>query len=114
MSAIILDGSMVHYEALGRGRPIVFLHGFPHRRTLWAPQLGALVDRARCIAPDFRGFGESNGGAPYSMDRYADDTVELLDELRIERAVVCGLSMGGYVAFALWRRHAALSGGHRL
>lgn len=102
-----IQGRQVGFDDVGSGDPIVFLHGFPHRRTLWAPQLGALVDRARCIAPDFRGFGESNGGAPYSMDRYADDTVELLDELRIERAVVCGLSMGGYVAFALWRRHAA-------
>jgi pimeloyl-ACP methyl ester carboxylesterase len=101
-----IQGRQVGFDDVGTGDPIVFLHGFPHRRALWAPQLGALVDRARCIAPDLRGFGESVGAGPYSMDRYADDVVELLDELKIDRAVVCGLSMGGYVAFALWRRHA--------
>jgi pimeloyl-ACP methyl ester carboxylesterase len=102
-----INGRQVGYDDVGSGDPIVFLHGFPHRRSLWAPQLGALVDRARCIAPDLRGFGESQALAPYSMDRYADDVVELLDHLRLERAVVCGISMGGYVAFALWRRHPA-------
>lgn len=100
-----INGRQVGYDDVGSGDPIVLLHGFPHRRSLWAPQLSALVDHARLVAPDLRGFGESTGGGPYSMDRYADDVVELLDHLRIDRAVVCGLSMGGYVALALWRRH---------
>lgn len=100
-----IGGRPVGYEDSGSGDPVVFLHGFPHRRALWAAQVGGLVDRARCIAPDLRGLGESGGGGPWSMDRYADDVVELLDHLRVERAVVAGLSMGGYVAFALWRRH---------
>ena len=95
----------IGYEDAGSGVPVVFLHGFPLDRSLWAPQIGGLVDRCRCIAPDFRGFGESEVKGPYSMDRYADDVVALLDALGIERAVVAGLSMGGYVAFALWRRH---------
>ncbi|MGQ0648563.1 MAG: alpha/beta fold hydrolase [Gemmatimonadaceae bacterium] len=101
-----INGRQVGYDDVGSGDPIVFLHGFPHRRSLWAPQLGALLDRARCIAPDLRGFGESEAREPYSMDQYAYDVVELMDHLRIERAVVCGLSMGGYVAFALWRNYA--------
>lgn len=95
----------IGYEDAGSGVPVVFLHGFPLDRSLWAPQIGGLVDRCRCIAPDLRGFGESGVQGPYSMDRYADDVVALLDMLRIERAVFAGLSMGGYVAFALWRRH---------
>lgn len=97
----------VAYDDVGAGEPILFLHGFPHNRTLWAPQTGALVDRSRCIAPDLRGFGGSSISPPYSMDQYADDAVGLLDVLHIERAVIAGLSMGGYVAFALWRRHRA-------
>ena len=97
----------IGYEDVGKGLPVVFLHGFPHDRSLWAPQLGALMDRCRCIAPDMRGFGESAVEGPYTMNRYADDVVALLDALHIERAVIAGLSMGGYVAFALWRRHRA-------
>jgi pimeloyl-ACP methyl ester carboxylesterase len=95
------------YDDVGVGLPVVLLHGFPHHRGLWAPQLGALVDRCRCIAPDLRGFGATVPSGPYSMDRYADDVAALLDRLGVERAVVGGLSMGGYVAFAFWRRHRA-------
>lgn len=96
--------TLAHEEA-GAGLPVVLLHGFPHDRSLWVPQLGALVDRCRCIAPDLRGFGMSLVEPPWTMDQYADDVVALLDRLQIERAVVGGLSMGGYVAFAIWRRH---------
>lgn len=99
------NGLDVAYDDVGTGMPVVFLHGFPHDRTLWMPQLGALVDRARCIAPDLRGFGETTARAPYSMDQYADDLAGLLDALRIERVVLCGLSMGGYATLAFWRRH---------
>jgi pimeloyl-ACP methyl ester carboxylesterase len=98
-------GLDVGYDEVGGGVPVVFLHGFPHNRTLWAPQTAALAERARCIAPDLRGFGETRAAPPYSVDQYADDVAALLDALRIDRAVIAGLSMGGYVAFAFWRRH---------
>jgi len=101
----IPQGVDIAYDDVGTGLPVVFLHGFPHNRTLWAPQLGALLSRARCVAPDLRGFGESEQRGPYTMDRYADDIIAVMDALQIERAVIAGLSMGGYVAFALWRRH---------
>src|SRR5687767_6525969 len=100
-------GIDIAYDDVGAGLPVVFLHGFPHNRTLWAPQLGGLMARARCVAPDLRGFGESEIAGPYSIDRYADDVIAMLDALGIERAVIAGLSMGGYVAFAIWRRHRA-------
>ncbi len=90
----------------GSGVPIVLLHGFPLDRTLWSHQRVALASHARCLTPDLRGFGESSVHGPFSMDQYADDIVSLLDWLEIEQAVVCGLSMGGYVAMAMWRRHA--------
>lgn len=99
------SGIDVVYDDVGTGEPLLFLHGFPHSRALWTPQLTALGDRARCIVPDLRGFGGTSAAAPYSMDQYSDDAAALLDALHIERAVVCGLSMGGYIAFALWRRH---------
>lgn len=103
---IVLAGDIeIGYDDVGNGVPVVFLHGFPHHRGLWAPQVNALIDRARCIAPDLRGFGESGTRAPWTVDQYADDVAGLLDVLRVERAVVAGLSMGGYVALAFWRRH---------
>lgn len=89
----------------GSGAPVVLLHGFPHDRRLWAPQLRGLSQGWRGIAPDLRGLGESDGRGPYTVDRYADDVAALLDALDIDRAVVGGLSMGGYITFAFWRRH---------
>lgn len=92
------------YDDAGAGEALLFVHGFPHDRTLWAPQVQGLATQARCLAADLRGFGETTCAPPYSMDQYADDLVALLDRLRLDRAVVVGLSMGGYVALALWRR----------
>lgn len=103
----LIDGLEIAYDDVGSGPPIVFIHGFPHDRTLWTPQVGALVDHARCIVPDLRGFGETAPAPPYSMDQYADDLEALLAHLRIDRVVLAGLSMGGYIAFAFWRRHRA-------
>ena len=100
----LLDDIQLGYDDAGAGLPVVFVHGFPHSRALWAPQLSALVDRCRAIAPDLRGFGESTAQGPWTMDRYAEDIVGLLDLLDVRQAVIAGLSMGGYVAFALWRR----------
>jgi len=56
-------------------------------------------------APDLRGFGDSPAEEPYSIDRYADDVAELLDLLEIPAAVIAGISMGGHICFAFWRRH---------
>ena len=99
------DGHTIAFEERGEGLPVLFVHGFPHDHALWDPQLRALGDRARCVAPDLRGFGGSGREGPWTMDRHADDLACLLDHLRIDRTVLCGLSMGGYVSFAFWRRH---------
>lgn len=102
-----LGGIKLGYQDTGRGnaQPVLFLHGFPHNRGLWSPQLAVLGAHSRCIAVDLRGFGESTVAPPYSMDRYADDVAAFMDKLEIDQATLCGLSMGGYVAFAMWRRH---------
>jgi 3-oxoadipate enol-lactonase len=102
-----LNGIALSYDDIGSGPPIVFVHAFPLDRSMWAPQVGALVPQGRCIAPDLRGFGASTAAPPYSMDQYADDVAALLDTLGVGPAIVAGLSMGGYIAFAFWRRHRA-------
>ena len=104
----LCDGVEIGYDDVGAGIPVAFVHGFPHNRALWSPQVSALVDRARCIAPDLRGFGETSRHGPFTIDQFADDVAMLLRSLGVERAVIAGLSMGGYVAFALWRRHRSL------
>lgn len=99
------NGHAIGFDDVGTGIPVLFLHGFPHNRSLWAPQLGALATAARTISMDLHGFGESVPGGASAMDAYADDAAALLDVMGIDRAVVAGLSMGGYAAFAFWRRH---------
>lgn len=95
----------VGLDEAGTGTPVLLLHGFPHDRTLWTAQLATPPAGARLIAPDLPGFGESEGAAVPNLDAWADWTIALLDALEIEQAVVSGLSMGGYLAFAIWRRH---------
>jgi 3-oxoadipate enol-lactonase len=96
----------------GDGPPLVLLHGFPHDRSLWSQQRASLSAYARVIVPDLPGFGASPvADARPSMDAYADAVVDLLDTLGIDRAVIGGLSMGGYVAMALWRRYSERVGG---
>ena len=105
MIALLLGNLELAYEESGSGPPLLFIHGWPHNRTLWSGQLSGLSTHARCIAPDLRGFGGSTVTGPYAMEQYAADLVALLDSLGVDRAIVCGLSMGGYVAMAMVRHH---------
>jgi Predicted hydrolases or acyltransferases (alpha/beta hydrolase superfamily) len=76
---IVLAGDIsIGYDDDGRGLPVVFVHGFPHNRSLWAPQLGGLAAPCRAITLDLRGFGDSTVASPYSMDRFADDIAAAL------------------------------------
>lgn len=94
------------YTDEGRGPVIVFLHGFPFDRSMWRGEVEKLSSSFRVIAPDLRGHGETTATRePSTMEELAEDISALLDELNIPRAVVCGLSMGGYVALALYRAH---------
>jgi 3-oxoadipate enol-lactonase len=92
----------------GDGPPVLLVHGFPLDHTMWSAQLEELRRDHRVIAPDLRGFGGSvvSDGA-VEMGRHAEDLADLLDALGVrEPVVLCGLSMGGYVAFAFVQRHA--------
>src|SRR3954468_3640060 len=99
------EHQLLAHVDVGHGLPVVLLHAFPLNRSMWEPQVAALLGECRCIVPDLRGFGDSTPEPPYTMDRYADDVIGILDALQIEQAVIGGLSMGGYVALAAYRRH---------
>jgi 3-oxoadipate enol-lactonase len=89
-------------EDAGRGECVVLIHGHPFDRTLWDPQVAALRDGFRVVAPDLRGFGESPvTPGSVMMREYAADVEDLLDDLGIDRAAVIGLSMGGLVTMEL-------------
>jgi 3-oxoadipate enol-lactonase len=93
------------YTETGMGRPVVLIHGYPFNRSLWNEQVAELSHSYRVIVPDLRGFGESDSSTgPATMDRMAQDVALLLDHLGISRAVIGGLSMGGYVALAFYKQ----------
>lgn len=103
-----VEGRDTRYLEAGRGRPLVLLHGFPLSAGMWEPQLDRVPDGWRFIAPDLRGFGAVAGVPPsMTMDQYAGDVLALMDALSIETAVIGGLSMGGYVTFAVFRQAPA-------
>ncbi len=90
------------------GLPLVLVHGFPHDRAVWRAQreaVGDALEGLRLLLPDLPGFGRSAPVPAPSMDAYADAVIAMLDHAGVASAVVGGLSMGGYVALAAWRRH---------
>jgi 3-oxoadipate enol-lactonase len=98
----------IAYDDHGMGTPILFLHAFPLNRGMWSRQMNALLgeQRYRLVALDWRGFGESTLVDDVStMELFADDLAGLMDTLGMQQAVLCGLSMGGYVAFAFLRKY---------
>jgi len=94
------------YDDLGEGGvPLIFLHGFPFSKQMWKEQLEFLKSSNRVIACDIRGFGNSKDEVSVlSIDLFGDDLIQFMDYLNIDKAIVCGLSMGGYIALNAIKR----------
>jgi pimeloyl-ACP methyl ester carboxylesterase len=111
MHQIAVPNGTIGVFAQGRGEPILFVHGFPLRHDMWRSQIEAFGKSYRVIAPDLRGFGESKlSGATatttLTMEAFADDLHVLLHAVFVDRPVVlCGLSMGGYIAWQFLRKY---------
>ena len=105
-----VNGTELHYRDTGNGKDVVLLlHAFPLHSGMWARQIAALEKKHRVIAPDYRGLGKSAAsGEPSTMELLAQDVRALLAHLRVERAGVAGLSMGGYLSFELYRQAPGL------
>ncbi|MEV4833619.1 alpha/beta fold hydrolase [Nonomuraea sp. NPDC049486] len=96
----------LYTRTAGTGLPVVLLHAFPLSSAMWLAQREGLARACRVITPDLRGFGGSRlGDDEPSLDLMADDVARVLDGEGVERAVIGGLSMGGYVTMAFCRRH---------
>src|SRR5262245_47330131 len=107
-TATTQDGVVLHYDSNGHGPAFIFAHAYPMNRTIWQPQVTSFLNSWRTVAYDVRGFGRS--GAPidpnsYSQDRSVADLRELLDAIDVEKAVICGLSMGGNIALNFSLKH---------
>jgi 3-oxoadipate enol-lactonase len=96
--------TLIAFEDVGTGPVVVLLHAFPLDSRMWQPQIVALAERYRVIAPDLPGFGRSAMSAGLTVDAIADVVAELLDHLGVnERVALGGISMGGYAALAFAR-----------
>ena len=99
MSAIILDEGLVHYEVLGRGRPLVFLHGWLGSWRYWMPTMDSLSDRFRTYAYDMWGFGDSDRNPQrYSLEAYVAQLDLFMEGLGVLKASLVGHAMGAAVA----------------
>lgn len=104
---IALDDVVLDVLDEGRGTTIVLLHGFLLAKETWNVQSAALARHTRVVRFDLRGLGVSSVPAgPYLMETLAGDLASVLDALEIERAIIAGHSLGGYVALAFYRMFA--------
>ena len=94
------------YDDVGEGSiPIIFLHGYPFDKTMWQLQLDFLKSSNRLISCDIRGFGKSTDEeSSLSIDLFADDLIQFMDKLSIDKAIICGLSMRGFIALNAMKR----------
>lgn len=104
---------LISYQDSAGGVPVLLIHGFPLSSILWEPQMADLADIGRLIAPDLRGHGNTSATPPpYTIEQLAIDCGNLLDDIGINRPfVVAGLSMGGYIAFEVFRQYPGMVAG---
>jgi len=98
------DNVRLHYEEVGSGTPLLFAHEFAGDWRAWEPQMRYFARRYRCITFSFRGYHPSDvppDPSSYSYEHFRDDVIAMLDHLEIEKAHICGLSMGGYATLAV-------------
>jgi len=108
MPKIDRDGVKIHYEVYGEGPPLILTHGYSSTSQMWKDQVEALSAHYQLILWDMRGHGQSDypeDACAYSEALTVGDIAALLDEVGAERAIVGGLSLGGYMSLAFYRTH---------
>lgn len=106
MKTVSINGINLAYTRHGKGTPLMLVHGFPLDSSSWNEIIPLLENDFDIISPDLRGFGQSTTKeAQYSISDMADDLAGLLDHLKVDKIVLVGHSMGGYVALAFAKKH---------
>jgi pimeloyl-ACP methyl ester carboxylesterase len=98
---IVINNLRVSYSDHGPDDApvIIFIHGFPFHKSMWTVQMDALKDNYRVIAYDIRGHGNSDPGIDnFFIELFVNDLLRLMEKLGIEKSILCGLSLGGYIA----------------
>ena len=106
MDTVAVNGINLAYTRLGKGAPLMLVHGFPLDSSSWNELIPYLKDHFDLILPDLRGFGKSTTvEAPYTLSDIADDLAGLLDDLGVEKTALAGHSMGGYISLAFAKKY---------
>ena len=101
MGVLRVEGARLYFQLAGAGEPVVLLHGLGASSADWEYQVPELSKRFQVIVPDFRGHGASDRAGEYGVERFAADTWQLLDRLKVRAPVLVGHSMGGAVAMQM-------------
>lgn len=101
------DNKLISYTDVGQGEPLVLIHAFPTDERLWEPQRAGLKKNFRVITLDLSGFGKSSSvdSQAVTMTDYADEVKQLLEQLQINKAIIGGESMGGYIALVFFEKY---------
>ena len=95
----IKDNISIYQEGNAKNKTILFIHGFPYDHKMWDKQVSEFQSSYHCVTYDVRGLGDSAAGdGQFTMESFVDDVEEIINELNLDRPVLCGLSMGGYIA----------------
>ncbi len=101
----IINGLSVFVEGNSKNKAIIFVHGFPYDHTMWKAQIDELSEKYFCVTYDIRGLGESPvDDGQYTMESFVDDLESIMTELKLEKPILCGLSMGGYISLRALER----------
>lgn len=104
MKKIINDLS-VFVSGRNESKPILFIHGFPFDHTMWLDLVGELSKEYLCVTYDIRGLGESQiGEGQFTIESFVDDLESIVDELKLDKPMLCSLSMGGYISLRAMER----------
>ena len=101
----IINELSVFLEGNSKSKSIIFVHGFPYDHTMWKAQIDELNEKYFCITYDIRGLGESPvGDGQFTMESFVDDLETVMTELKLDKPILCGLSMGGYIGLRALER----------